>query len=431
VSDLLRDPELDQLIGDLNRGAARSAPGADGTDDLADLGEKSELGDDRLVPEDRLSPMTSLAPERRVVEVAEGEPLARLLTDMTRRGASDLHLVTGLSPVLRLDGRLVVTDREPLEEEQLRQMLAPYQGARARRQLEEEGSADFSLRLSGSGGSGASGGWRFRVNLHRQRGRLAAALRALPREVPSLQKLNLPKGLAKLVQQAHGLVLVCGPTGSGKSSTLAALLGEINQNRPAHIITIEDPVEYEHTNGRSIIEQVEIGLDAPNFPAALRAALRQDPDVILVGEMRDLETVATALTAAETGHLILSTLHTSDVVQAIHRIVDVFPAGHQSQIRQQLALSLHAIIFQQLLPRADTAGRIPAIELLLGTYPVRHHIRSQHLQKLYNEITLGKGHGMISFEDSLATLVRDGKVDPEEARMRSARPDELESLMRK
>jgi twitching motility protein PilT len=423
VSDLLRDPELDQLIGDLNRGAARAPHGeGDETTEIVDP------ADSLLVPDDRLSPVTALAPERRVVEVAEGEPLARLLTDMTRRGASDLHLLTGLPPVLRLDGRLVTTDREPLEEEQLRQMLAPYQGARARRQLEEEGSADFSLRL---GSSGSTGGWRFRVNLHRQRGRLAAALRALPREVPTLQKLNLPKSLAKLVQQAHGLVLICGPTGSGKSSTLAALLGEINQSRPAHIITIEDPVEYEHTNGRSIIEQVEIGLDAPSFPAALRAALRQDPDVILVGEMRDLETVATALTAAETGHLILSTLHTSDVVQAIHRIVDVFPTGQQSQIRQQLALALHAIIFQQLLPRADTAGRIPAIELLLGTYPVRHHIRSQHLQKLYNEITLGKGHGMISFEDSLATLVREGKVDPEEARMRSARTDELESLMRK
>jgi twitching motility protein PilT len=429
VSDLLRDPELDQLIGDLNRGAAR-APHREGDETTAfvDPTEPANAADALLIPEDRLSPVTALAPERRLVEVAEGEPLARLLTDMTRRGASDLLLLTGLSPILRLDGRLVVTDREPLEEEQLRQMLAPYQGARARRQLEEEGSADFSLRL---GGSGSTGGWRFRVNLHRQRGRLAAALRALPREVPTLQKLNLPKSLAKLVQQAHGLVLVCGPTGSGKSSTLAALLGEINQSRPAHIITIEDPVEYEHTNSRSIIEQVEIGLDAPSFPAALRAALRQDPDVILVGEMRDLETVATALTAAETGHLILSTLHTSDVVQAIHRIVDVFPTGQQSQIRQQLALALHAIIFQQLLPRADTAGRIPAIELLLGTYPVRHHIRSQHLQKLYNEITLGKGHGMISFEESLATLVREGKVDPEEARMRSARTDELESLMRK
>ncbi len=418
MSDLLRDPELDQLIGDLNRRAGGASP-----DPALDLPPASE---DDLAALDFLTPPPAPVPERRLVEVAEGEPLARLLYEMTRRGASDLHLLTGLSPILRLDGRLAVTDLDPLDEEELRQMLSPYQGTRARRQLDEEGSADFSLRLGGIGG-----GWRFRVNLHRQRGRLAVAIRALPREIPTLQKLNLPKSLARLVQQAHGLVLLCGPTGSGKSSTLAALLGEINQSRAAHIITIEDPVEYEHTNVRSIIEQVEIGLDAPSFPAALRAALRQDPDVILVGEMRDLETVATALTAAETGHLILSTLHTSDVVQAIHRIVDVFPPGHQSQIRQQLALSLHAIVFQQLLPRADGIGRIPALELLLGTYPVRHHIRSQNLQKLYNEITLGKAQGMFSFEDSLATLVREGKVDPEEARMRSARPDELESLMRK
>jgi twitching motility protein PilT len=412
MSDLLRDPDLDQLIGELNRAGEGGVP----------LGAPAE----DLATETFLSFLAAAAPERRLVEVDPGEPLARLLSEMTRRGASDLLLLTGLAPVLRLDGRLVATDLDPIEEEELRLMLGPYQSARARAQLEENGSADFSLRL---GGSSDSGGWRFRVNLHRQRGRLAAALRALPREIPTLQKLNLPKSLSRLVQQTHGLVLVCGPTGSGKSSTLAALLGEINQSRATHIITIEDPVEYEHTNVRSIVEQVEIGLDAPSFPAALRASMRQDPDVILVGEMRDLETVATALTAAETGHLILSTLHTSDVVQAIHRIVDVFPTSQQSQIRQQLALSLHAIVFQQLLPRADVPGRIPAVELLMGTYPVRHHIRSQHMQKLYNEITLGKNQGMISFEESLATLVKEGKVDPEEARMRSARPDELESLL--
>src|SRR5882724_10161751 len=340
MSDLLRDPELDQLIGELNRGGQGTAGGEPPVEHLP--------ADDLL-----LTPPPAAAPERRLVEVDPGEPFARLLSEVTRRGASDLLLLTGLSPVLRLDGRLVATDLEPLEEEDLRQMLAPYQGARARKQLDEEGSADFSLRL---GASSDSGGWRFRVNLHRQRGRLAAAVRALPREIPTLQKLNLPKSFSRLVQQAHGLVLICGPTGSGKSSTLAA---------------------------------------------------------------------------AETGHLILSTLHTSDVVQAVHRIVDVFPTGRQSQIRQQLALSLHAIVFQQLLPRTDVPGRIPAVELLLATYPVRHHIRSQHLQKLYNEVTLGKNQGMLSFEESLATLVKEGKVDPEEARMRSARPEELESLLRK
>jgi twitching motility protein PilT len=413
VSDFPRDPELDRLVDQLNSG--RSSAGA-GT----------------ALPEIEPEPLGGEALEdRRAALVDDGEPLSRLLFDMARRGASDLLLLPDLPPILRLDGRLGATSHSALSEEEIRLMFAPYLvAARARRQLAEEGSADFSLRLAGGGGEGAPAGYRFRVNLHRQRGRLAAALRALPREIPTLARLNLPPALAKLVQVTRGLVLVCGPTGSGKSSTLAALLGEINRTRASHILTIEDPVEYEHGNLRSIVEQVEIGLDAPSLASARRPPQRQDPDVILVGEMRDLETVATALTAAETGHLILSTLHTSDVVQAIHRIVDVFPAGQQAQIRQQLALALHAIVFQQLLPRADGGGRVPAIELLMATYPVRHHIRSQSLQKLYTEVTLGKAHGMISFEDSLAGLVRSGTVAPEEARMRSARPDELDSLLR-
>ncbi len=423
MGDFLRDPELGRLVDQLNSDpAAAGAPEADPfSSRLADP-QAGGLIDDSSA-------------SRTVTVVDDGEPLPRLLAEMARRGASDLVLITDLPPIFRIDGRLGATPHPPLAEEEIRRMFAPYLvAARARRQLGEEGSADFSLRLEGSAGISAgergSGGYRFRVNLHRQRGRLAVAARALPREIPTLARLNLPPALAKLVQINRGLVLVCGPTGSGKSSTLAALLGEINRTRAAHILTIEDPVEYEHGNQRSIVEQIEIGLDAPSFAAALRASLRQDPDVILVGEMRDLETVATALTAAETGHLILSTLHTSDVVQAIHRIVDVFPAGQQAQIRQQLALALHAIVFQQLLPRADGGGRVPAIELLMATYPVRHHIRSQTLQKLYNEITLGKSQGMISFEESLAGLVKSGTVDLEEARMRSARPDELDSLLR-
>ena len=224
--------------------------------------------------------------------------------------------------------------------------------------------------------------------------------------MPSLASLNLPPALAELVKPSRGLILVCGPTGSGKSSTLAAMVGEINRSRTSHIITIEDPIEYEHRSIRSVIEHVEVGRDARSFHDALRASLRQDPDVILVGEMRDLETVATALTAAETGHLVLSTLHTNDAQQAVHRVVDVFPPAQQSQIRHQLALSLHAIVVQQLVPRADGRGRVPAIELLLANYPVRHHIRSDDLQKLYNEITIGKRHGMIAMEESLALLVR-------------------------
>ena len=236
--------------------------------------------------------------------------------------------------------------------------------------------------------------------------------------------------LAELVKPSRGLVLVCGPTGSGKSSTLAALVGEINRSRTSHIITIEDPIEYEHRSIRSAIEHIEVGRDSSSFHDALRASLRQDPDVILVGEMRDLETVATALTAAETGHLVLSTLHTNDAQQAVHRIVDVFPPAQQSQIRHQLALALHAIVVQTLVPRADGRGRVPAIELLLANYPVRHHIRSDNLQKLYNEITLGKRQGMISLEESLALLVRQAVIDVEEGRMRASHPEAFESFVR-
>jgi twitching motility protein PilT len=402
MSDLLRDPDLDRLVEQLNQ--------------------------DRPKPE--AGPSFSTAPRlvpARLSRVDEGEPLEALLAEMTRRGASDLLLVAERPPVYRIDGRLAAAERAVLDDAEIRSLFSAYSSERIRHQLETEGSADFSLRLASGGGAG----FRFRVNVHRQRGGLAAAIRALPTTIPTLASLNLPGALGRLIQPTRGLVLLAGPTGSGKSSTLAALVGEIERTRPCHVITIEDPIEYEHPNGRSIIEQVELGADTPSFAAALRAALRQDPDVILVGEMRDLETVATALTAAETGHLILSTLHSTDVVQAIHRIVDVFPPSQQGQIRHQLALSLHAVVCQQLLPRADGTGRVPAVEILMATYPVRHHIRSQSLQKLYTEITLGKAHGMISFEESLAGLVRSQVVTLDEARVRSPHPDELASLLQR
>lgn len=403
MSELLRDPDLDRLVEQLNQG--RPQP----------------VSEPRLAEAPASAPR--LAPSR-LSRVDPGEPLEALLSEMSRRGASDLLLVAERPPVFRVDGRLLAAERPALEEPEIRSLFSSYWSERVRHGLETSGSADFSLRLAGGGA-----GYRFRVNVHRQRGGLAAAIRALPSAIPTLESLNLPPALARLIQPTRGLVLLAGPTGSGKSSTLAALVGEIERTRPGHVITIEDPIEYEHPNGRSIIEQMELGADTPSFAAALRAALRQDPDVILVGEMRDLETVATALTAAETGHLILSTLHSTDVVQAIHRIVDVFPPNQQNQIRHQLALSLHAVVCQQLLPRADGVGRVPAIEVLMATYPVRHHIRSQSLQKLYTEITLGKAHGMVSFEESLAGLVKRQVVSLDEARVRSTRPDELVSLL--
>ena len=363
--------------------------------------------------------------------VPEGNPMERLLIEMAQRGASDLLIVAGAPPIFRIAGRLAKTTDAPLSHDDISALLSTMLTARLREKMDTEGAADFSLRLSRSASDDDRRAWRFRVNVHRQRGTLAAAVRALPTEVPTLQQLKLPPSLAELVKPTRGLVLVCGPTGSGKSTTLAAMINEINRSEARHVITIEDPIEYEHRNASSIIEQVEVGRDAPSFASALRAALRQDPDVILVGEMRDLETVATALTAAETGHLILSTLHTSDATQAIHRIVDVFPPQQQTQIKQQLALSLNAIVVQQLIPRADNSGRAVAVEVLLANHAVRNHIRTDKLQNLPTEITLGKRAGMISLEDSLARLVQEGAITAEDARVRSSRQDELESLLRR
>ena len=417
MTEQIRDPELDQLVRELNRRSEDASAGFEPYEEAF-----------QPVPE---RPLTLRRPEQALVN--EGESLNRFLVELVQRKASDLLLIAGLPPVLRVNGRLTRMEEAPsLEGDEVGRLFVGHLGGKERQDLEERGATDFTLSLGRGASLDEDGGaaWRFRVNLHRQRGEPAAAIRALPSEIPSLASLNLPPVLAELVKPSRGLVLVCGPTGSGKSSTLAALVGEINHTRTSHIITIEDPIEYEHRSIRSVIEHVEVGRDARSFHEALRASLRQDPDVILVGEMRDLETVATALTAAETGHLVLSTLHTNDAQQAVHRVVDVFPPAQQSQIRHQLALSLHAIVVQQLVPRADGKGRVPAIELLLANYPVRHHIRSDALQKLYNEIALGKRQGMIALEESLAQLVQRGAITDEEARMRASHPEALEAMLR-
>jgi twitching motility protein PilT len=399
MKKLIPDPELAQLVRDLNESEAAS---------------------------DETRATTSWP----AAAVPEGNPFERLLIEMAQRGASDLHILAGAPPIFRIGGRLAKTADAPLSGDDIHGLLATMLTSRLREKMESEGAADFSLRLSKSASEDDRRAWRFRVNVHRQRGTLAVAVRALPTEVPTIQQLHLPPSLAELVKPTRGLVLICGPTGSGKSTTLAAMIGEINKTAARHIITIEDPIEYEHRNAQSYIEQIEVGRDAPSFASALRASLRQDPDVILVGEMRDLETVATALTAAETGHLILSTLHTSDATQAIHRIVDVFPPAQQTQIKQQLALSLNAIVVQQLIPRSDNSGRAVAVEVLLANYAVRNHIRTDKLQNFPTEITLGRRQGMISLEDSLSQLVQQGLITLEDARVRSTRPDELDSLMR-
>jgi twitching motility protein PilT len=405
MTKLIRDPQLEALVRELN--------------DVEPAAVDPSTFDDT-------SPATAWPSPP---STPEGNPLQALLTDMARRGASDLLIVAGAPPVFRVGGRLTASSDAPLSTDETHSLLAPLVPLKLRDRIEAEGAVDFSVRIGQT--EGDHRGWRFRVNVHRQRGSMAAAVRALPDDVPSLAQLRLPPMLAEVVKPRRGLVLVCGPTGSGKSTTLAALLGELNRTEARHIITIEDPIEYEHRNGTSIFEQVEVGRDSPSFAGALRSALRQDPDVILVGEMRDLETVATALTAAETGHLILSTLHTSDASQAVNRIVDVFPPQQQTQIRQQLALSLNAIIVQHLVPRADEKGRAVAVEVMLANTAIRNHIRNDKLQNLATEITLGKRQGMISLEDSLAALVREGLISVDDARVRSSRPDELDSLLKR
>ena len=429
MSKLNRDPELDRLVRQLNDAGGSAEGDATGSEGLFEAGRFGPVEGFEGIGELELIPGAEAADDSADRESdldPAGDPLDRLLAEAMRRGASDVLLVPGSPPSIRVDGKLETLPAPVLLPDGVGSLLAPHLGARHERALREHGAVDLTLRRGQPGGAG----WRFRVNLHRQRGVLAAALRALPRRVPTLAELGLPASLAELVAGTRGLVLVCGPTGSGKSTTVAALVGHLNRTRAAHVVTIEDPVEYEHESERCLVEQVEVGGDAPSFAAALRAALRQDPDVIVVGEMRDLETVAIALTAAETGHLVLATLHTHDVVQAVHRIVDVFPADQQAQIRQQLSISLHALVAQQLVPRADRAGRVPAVEILTGTFAVRNHIRNQQPHRLHNEVTLGKRHGMVSLEDSLARLVRAGVVAEEEARIRSSRPEELESLLR-
>jgi twitching motility protein PilT len=265
--------------------------------------------------------------------------------------------------------------------------------------------------------------------VHYQRGTLAATIRLLPREVPTLASLHLPETLARLALLRQGLVLLTGPTGSGKTSTLAALVDAINSARACHVVTIEEPVEYQHVNRLAVIEQIEVGRDTPGFLPSLRSILRQSPDVILVGEMRDPETIATVLTAAETGHLVLSTLHTNDTAQAVSRILDSFPTANQPQIRQQLSLALAAIVAQQLVPSADGRGRWPVLEILTGTDAIRNLIRTGNDHQIRSQLTMSRSAGMVTMEHSLADLVRAGRISRETAWSHSYRHDEMQRLL--
>jgi twitching motility protein PilT len=352
---------------------------------------------------------------------AESGRLDRWLEILVERGGSDLFLIVGVPPAIRVSGNIVRLEEDSLEASDIENWVLSALSPAAAQNCRALGYSDSSLRREGLG--------RFRINYHRERGRPAASIRALPIRPPRFADLNLAKNVLGLTRIPYGLVLVGGPTGSGKSTTLAAFVDEINRRDAKHIITIEDPIEYEHPQHRSLVEQVEIGVDAPDFKTALRSALRQAPDIIVLGEMRDPETMQIALEAGETGHLVFSTLHTGDVTSTISRIADSFPPERQSSIHQELSMSLAAVLTQVLLPKVG-GGRVPAAELLMISYGARQHIRKNALQHLHQEITITRSQGSFTLEQSLATLAQEKLITVEEARGRTRHPDELDSLLR-
>ncbi|AEE13952.1 twitching motility protein [Thermodesulfobium narugense DSM 14796] len=333
--------------------------------------------------------------------------ITELLEKATQMNASDIHISVGIPPVIRREGKLIRLEEygnitPKIAFELIFSMLSDYQ----KKKIEEELDIDFSYGISGVG--------RFRVNVFKQRGVWGAALRLIPWDIPSLETLGLPPIIAEFAKLVRGLVLVTGPTGSGKSTTLASLVNIINRTRECHIITIEDPIEYLHSHKKSIVDQREVGNDTKSFARAVRASLREDPDVILVGEMRDLETIAAAITAAETGHLVFSTLHTNDAPQTIDRIIDVFPTNQQQQIRTQLSTALQGVVSQALLPKIG-GGRVVATEVMIATPAVRNLIREGKTSQLYSVIQTSGRYGMQQLDSSLKDLVLRGKVSFEDA----------------
>jgi len=351
--------------------------------------------------------------------------IEELLERMVKDGGSDLHLSSNLPPVARIDGNLQRYDMPPLTPDEIENLLFPMLTNEQRRRLEQDWELDFSYGIAGVS--------RFRVNFYKDKGNYAAAFRTITDTVPSFEQLGLPDIVRKISEKPRGLVLVTGPTGSGKSTTLAAMIDYINSTKSEHILTIEDPIEFIHKSKQSIIHQRELGMDTRSFANALRSALREDPDIILVGEMRDHETIALALTAAETGHLVFGTLHTSSAAQTIDRIIDVFPEGQQQQIRVQLANSLVAVFAQTLLPKLQPdgtkKGRVMAQEIMIVTPAISNLIREAKAAQIYSTIQMNQGLGMQTLEMSLSTLYKDGKISLEDAMARSSRPEELKRIM--
>jgi twitching motility protein PilT len=351
-----------------------------------------------------------------------GLNLQQLLKALVEQGASDLHLTTGSPPQLRIHGELVPLRTAPLTPVDTKQLCYSVLTDAQKMRFEEEQELDFSFGVRNLA--------RFRGNLFQQRGAVGGAFRVIPFQIRSFDELGLPPVLGELCGKPRGLVLVTGPTGSGKSTTLAAMIDKINTERHEHIITIEDPIEYLHAHKSCLVNQREVGADTGSFKRALKYILRQDPDVILVGEMRDLETIESTLVAAETGHLCFATLHTNSAVQSINRIIDVFPPHQQSQIRAQLSFVLEGIVTQALVPRSDGAGRLPAIEVLIPNAAIRNLIREDKLHQVYSQMQIGQGKsGMQTMNQSLADLYMRRLITLEEAIGHSSEPDELQTII--
>ena len=351
--------------------------------------------------------------------------MEEILADATTRGASDIHISVGISPVFRIDGKLVRAEYPPLSKDDAQRLIFSLLSNDQRRVLEQNWELDFSYGIQGLG--------RFRVNVYKNRGTYATALRSITSVVPTVEDMGLPKVITEIAAKPRGLVLVTGSTGSGKSTTLAAMINWINENKAEHILTIEDPIEFLHTSKKSIIHQRELGQDTRSFANALKSALREDPDVVLVGEMRDLETIQLAITAAETGHLVMGTLHTSSATQTVDRIVDVFPPEQQHQIRVQLSSSLIAVFSQALVPKLnelkEKSGRVLAQEIMVVTPALANMIREGKTAQMYSSIQMGTEFGMQTLEMALKDLYQAGKITLDDAMAKTSRPDDLKRMM--
>lgn len=348
--------------------------------------------------------------------------LETILGEMFNQQATDMYITVGLPPVLRVKGNFVSLEGDRLSPDASQKLIYSFLTDEQKETFEREWELDLSFGLEGKA--------RIRANVFRQRGTVSAALRMIPSTIPTFQELGLPRIVDDIVNLPKGLVLVCGSTGSGKSTTLASMVSWINDHERLHILTIEDPIEFIHPHKMSIVNQREVGQDTESFATALKYALREDPDVVLVGEMRDLETIESALIIAETGHLVFATLHTPDTIQAVNRIIDVFPAHQQPQVRAQLSFTLQAVLCQQLLPLADGTGQALCAEVLMLTPAIRNLIREEKVHQVYSLMQTGTEHGMQTMNQAMFKLVKDRKVMREEAFARTTDSMELENLLR-